>query len=201
MTLSQTVDARVQTAVFPTATDVAGSALLGSVVTNGGPVVGPITFVDQVPAGLQVQSATAGLGTCGVSGQTVTCTISGLLAGQSTGVNVMVTTPTAGNYQNTVTVSDTAGLTDPNSANNIAAATGVVASLPKECVVPGSLHKLTLASARTLLKELGCTVGSVSQHSGVKKGLVLSVRGGARAYPYQQTVIVVVSSGPKKKKK
>ncbi len=45
-TLSQTVDAGVQTSTFPSTTSVAGAALLSSVVTNGGPNAAPITFVD-----------------------------------------------------------------------------------------------------------------------------------------------------------
>ncbi|HUY58876.1 MAG TPA: DUF11 domain-containing protein [Solirubrobacteraceae bacterium] len=199
-TLNQNQDAGVQTSTFPSKTDVAGAALLSSVVTNDGPVDGPITFVDQVPSGLRIESASAGLGTCAVSGQTVTCTITGLLAGQSTNVNVVVTTPTAGTYANTVTVNVTPGLSDPNSTNNTVSGDVVVAALPQECIVPGSLHKLPQNSARTLLKELGCMVHVVSQHSGIGKGLVLGVRGGARAYPYHQTVTLIVSSGPKKKK-
>ena len=175
-------------------------ALLSSVVTNSGPNAAPITFVDHVPSGLQVQSASTAMGTCAVSGQTVTCTISGLLAGQSTTVNVVVMAAKAGSYANVVTVSVPSGVIDPTSSNNTASATLTVAALPRQCIVPG-VRKMTLASASALLKELGCRVHSVKQHSGIKKGLVISVRGGVATYPYQQLVTLLVSSGKKAKKK
>ena len=197
-TLVQSQDASVQSSMFPSTTDVAGGALLRSVVTNGGPGTGPITFVDQVPSGLRIQSASAGLGTCAVSSQTVTCTITGLPVGQSTSVDVVVTTPKAGTYANHVTVSVASGLTDPNSANNTASASLLVTSLPKECIVPG-LRKIPSGTARTLLKELGCRVRFVREHSSIGKGLVIGERGGARTYPYHQKVTLLVSSGRKKK--
>jgi hypothetical protein len=199
-TLSQTVDAGVTTSTFPSTTSIASAALLSSVVTNGGPNVAPITFVDHVPSGLQIQSATAGMGTCTVGGQTVTCTITGLLAGQSTTVNVAVTAAKAGSYANDVTVSVPSGVTDPNSANNIASASLDFTKLPQKCIVPG-LRKTALAPARTLLKELGCRVGVAHQYSTIKKGLVISTRPGVGTYPYQQKVTLVVSSGKKPKKK
>lgn len=201
-TLSQTVDAGVQTSTFPSATSAASAALLSSVVTNSGPNAAPITFTDQVPSGLQVQSASTAMGTCAVSGQTVTCTISGLLAGQSTTVNVVVTAAKVGSYANVVSVSVPSGVIDPTSSNNAASATLTVAGLPRQCIVPG-LRKTTLASARTLLKELGCTVGVIRQHSTIKKGLVIGTRPGVGTYAYQQKVTLIESSGkkPKKKKK
>jgi hypothetical protein len=199
-TLAQTVDAGVQTSTFPSTVDVASGALLSSVVTNSGPDVGPITFVDQLPSGLQIKSASTAGGTCAVSGQTVTCAINGLPVGESTTVNVVVMAAKAGRYAADSTVSVASGLTDPNAANNSTSATLVFAALPQQCIVPG-LRKAVLASARTLLKELGCRVRVVDQPSSVKKGLVISVRGGVRAYPYQQLVTLLVSSGKKAKKK
>lgn len=203
-TLSQTVDAGVQTSTFPSTTDVASAALLSSTVTNAGPNAAPITFTDQVPSGLRVVSASTAAGTCAVSGQTVTCTISGLLAGQSTTVNVVVMASKTGSYANDVSVNVPSaatdpGVTDPNSANNIASDTLTFTALPQKCVVPG-LRKATMATARTLLGELGCRVGFVRQHSSIKKGLVIGVRGGVGTYPYKQLVTVLVSSGKKKKK-
>jgi hypothetical protein len=200
-TFTRDQDAGVQTSMFPTTTDIAGAALLGSVVTNGGPGIGPITFTDQVPSGLQIQSATTGLGTCAIASQTVTCTITGLPVGQSTAVDVVVATPTAGTYANDVTVGVASTTVDPNSANNTASASLVVTALPQQCIVPGSLRKLPQNAARTLLTELGCMVHVKRQHSGIAKGLVLGVVGGARAYPYHQLVTLIVSSGPKKHKK
>lgn len=193
-------DVSVQTSSFPTTTDVAGAALLRSVVTNGGPGASPITFVDQVPSGLAIQSASTGSGTCAVSGQTVTCTITGLAAGQSTLVEVVVTTANAGSYANAVTVSDAAGVPDPNPANNTASGSVVFAPSPLKCVVPG-LRKTPQSIASAVLVDLGCGVTVVHQHSGLKKGLVLGVREGVGTHPYQQTVTLIVSSGPKPKHK
>lgn len=48
--------------------------------------------------------------------------------------------------------------------------------------------------------DLDFVVHVAHQHSGVSKGLVLGVKGGAHAYPYHKRVTLVVSSGPKKKK-
>lgn len=199
-TLVQNQDAGVQASAFPTTTDVAGNALLSSTVTNSGPVVGPITVVDQVPAGLDVLSSAAGLGTCTTSGQRVVCTINGLPVGQSTSVDVVVKPEAPGTYVNDVSVSPGPALTDPNSANNDAKTTLTVTALPQRCIVPG-LRKMPLASARTLLKELGCNVHVTQKHSTIAKGLVISVRGGTRTWAYHQVVTVVVSSGPKRRRK
>ncbi len=200
-TLIRPEDAGVQASVFPTMTDVAGGALLKSVVTNNGPFTDPITFVDQVPSGLQIQSASAGLGTCSVAGQTVTCTVSGLPVGQSTFVDVVVAPTAVASYTNNVSVSVPSTDIDQVPGNNSASTTLAVTALPQECIVPGSLRKVPQAAAGTLLTELGCRVHVARQHSGIAKGLVLNVRGGARAYPYHQIVTLDVSSGPKKKAK
>ncbi len=141
------------------------------------------------------------MGTCAVSGQTVTCTISGLLAGQSTTVNVVVMASKAGSYANVVTVSVPSGVIDPTSSNNTASATLTVAALPRQCIVPG-LRKTTLASARTLLKELGCRVDVVQSALQDQEGPCdQRTRPGVATYPYQQLVTLLVSSGKKAKKK
>jgi hypothetical protein len=199
-TLAQTQDAGVQTSLFPSTVAVGGSALLRSVVTNGGPLTGPISFFDPVPSGLQIQSATAGGGSCTVSGQTVSCTISGLPLGQSTTIDVLVNAPTANTYTNVVNVALAAGANDPNSANNAASASLVVTTLPQQCIVPG-LKKVALASARMVLQELGCTVAVKLEHSSITKGLVISVSASTGTYPLHQLVTLTVSEGPKKPKK
>ena len=159
VTLVQPEDAGVQTSIFPSITDTASASLLSSIVTNGGPGTGPITFTDQVPAGFLVQSATGGTGSCAVAGQTVTCVISGLGVGQSTQIYVVAKPSTTGSYVNNVSVGGLApGVIDPNAANNTASAALAVTALPQECIVPGSLRKVPQGAASTLLTELGCVV-------------------------------------------
>jgi hypothetical protein len=201
-TLSTSEDAQVQTSTVPATVAPGDTTVLSSSVTDGGPVVGPITFVDQVPAGLSIQSATAGLGTCSVAGQNVTCTISGLAAGQTVPVQVVVTASAAGTFTNIVNVSAPAGITDPVAANNLASASLTVSApqQPQHCIVPG-LRRVPAGSARLVLKELGCTVRVVRQHSTVGKGLVIGVRGKTGTYPYHQVVTLIVSSGRKPKRK
>ena len=197
-TLVQQQDASVQALTFPSAIDVASSSLLRALVTNNGPAVTPITVTDQVPAGLAVQLATAELGTCSVSGQTVTCTITGLPAGQSAAVNVIVTPSHPGNFQNNVSVGVASGVTDPNAANNVASATMAAGTLPDRCLVPG-LRGTRAASDRRLLRELGCRARLVHRHSRRRAGVVIRVRGGVRTYPYGTVVTLIVSSGPRRK--
>jgi len=192
-------DAGVQSSTPTSSASVGSSAVLTSTVMNNGPELSPITFVDQVPSGLTLQSALAGSGTCVISSQTVTCTISGLAVGQSASIDVIVTPSKVGSYASSVSVS-VPGVTDPNTANNTASSTLVVAALPQQCIVP-ALRKLSLASARALLKQLGCTVRDLKQHSSIANGLVISVRGGVASYRYHQLVTLIVSEGPKKRKR
>ncbi len=126
-TLVENEDAGVQTAA-PAAATVGVAAVLTSTVTNLGPAVGPITFTDQVPDGLLVDSAVAGLGVCSTSGQTVTCTIDALPVGQSVPVDVVVTPAVAETVANSVSVDvgTASGNVDPTAANNAATASVVV---------------------------------------------------------------------------
>ena len=90
LAVNQNQDAGVDTTA-PAAAAAHRAAVLSSTVSNAGPTVAPITFVDHVPAGLRLDSAVAGQGTCAISGQTATCTIDQLAAGQSVAVDVVVT--------------------------------------------------------------------------------------------------------------
>jgi hypothetical protein len=186
-----------------------GSAVLRSVVTNSGPGISPISFTDAVPSGLQIESAAAGLGSCSVSGQTVTCTIIDLAVGQSSTVDVVVTPTSAGSYANAVSVAlATAGISDPTASNNAASSALVVAqpaaaaptTPTRACIVP-KLPKIPSAAARKLLTELGCTVRAATQHSSATKGLVIGVKGKTGTFHYHQVVTLIVSSGPKPKKR
>ncbi len=88
----------------PSAAAVGSLAALSATVSNSGPDTSPLTFTDAVPAGLTVDSAVAGSGTCTIASQTVTCTITGLASGQTSNVSVVVTPTAVGNYTNTVSV-------------------------------------------------------------------------------------------------
>jgi hypothetical protein len=193
-------DAGVTTSVGPASAAAGRLAVLSSTVRNQGPGTGPITFVDRVPAGLTID-APAGGGGCSISGQTVTCTITGLAVGQSTPVDVVVTPSAAGAYSNSVSVTVASGTPDPNASNNAASATLVVGpptSIVK-CLVP-RLKGASSGLAKTVLNDLGCKVKvSHSHSSAVHKGLVITTKPGAGTYGFHTTVTLVVSSGQKKK--
>jgi Domain of unknown function DUF11/PASTA domain len=200
VTLTQSEDVGVSTAAGPANAAAGRPAVLSSMVTNAGPGDNPITFVDHVPAGLTISAALAAQGTCSTTGQTVTCTIDGVSAGQSAPVVVIVTPAAAGSYANTVSVSTP--VQDPNSANNTASAT-LVASAPAPtpmCVVP-RLKNVSSKLAGTVLKDLGCKVKTTKAHSkSVRKGNVIKTTPGAGTHPFGTTVRVEVSTGSSQKK-
>ena len=183
-------------------------ALLASTVSNAGPLSVPITFTDDVPAGLQIDSAVAGSGSCATSGQQVTCTISGLAPGQSAPVDIVVTPNAAGGYANSVSVNPATGVSDPNPTNDAASAILTVTAPPApvapptpKCVVP-ALKGIPAAFARHVLGLLGCTVGRVRNvHSHETKGDVVTASPGAGTYAAGQVVALEVSSGPKHSRK
>jgi hypothetical protein len=199
-TLEVVHDAAVTTSAAPANATAGSLGLLSSTVTDAGPSSGAITFTDTVPAGLTIDSAVAGSGSCSTTGQQVTCTISGLAPGQSAPVNIVVTPTAAKSYTNTVSV---ATANDPNAGNNTASATFTVAAAPPapKCVVP-SLKRTPLSTAKRVLKLLGCKVGKTRKaHStSVNKGLVIKTSPKAGTYPAGKTVSLTVSSGPRKKK-
>jgi hypothetical protein len=201
-TVLQRQDAGVLTTAAPSHAAAQLPVLLSSTVTNGGPSSAPITFTDKVPAGLSVDSAAAGDGTCATSAQTVTCTVTGLGAGQSAPVNVVVTPSRTGNFVNGVSVS--APLPDPTPGNNSASAMlAVGSSAASGCIVP-KLRNTPSSVARTVLKDLGCKVKISHQHSAsVRRGYVIKSKPGAGRHPAGTAVKLVVSSGrsqPKHKK-
>lgn len=106
------------------------------VVSNlsAGPTTGAITVTDPLPAGLTFVSGTGSGWSCGVSGQNVTCTNPGPMAGTSTiTLTVAISATAAPSVANTATVS-TAG--DVNSGNNSSTA-----------VVPVAAPDLTIAKS------------------------------------------------------
>jgi Domain of unknown function DUF11 len=203
-TLVAAQDVGVTTSTLPTSASPGNFAVLASMVSNAGPDSAPITFIDNVPAGLQIDSVAAGTGSCVVAGQTVTCTIVGLSPGQSAPVEIVVTPSAAGNYANAVSVA-TRGLTDSNPVNNTASAVLAVAAPittasagTAKCVVP-ALKGIPAAFARRVLGLLGCTVGKVKTvHSHVAKGAVIAASPHAGTYAAGRVIALQVSSGPKR---
>ncbi len=179
-----------------------GQARLSSTVTNAGPLSGPITFTDNVPAGLTVTAAVAGQGTCTVSGQQVTCTVGGLNPGTSVPVDIVVVAASAGSFGNSVAVST--ARPDPNASNNAATATLVVAAVPvvnpvvnrvvsspsaPKCVVP-NLRSTPKPIATRVLTLLGCKVGRTRsvRDRRVPRGDVIRTAPGAGTYAHGRTV-------------
>lgn len=168
----------------------------------------PITFTDNVPAGLQVDAVAAGPGSCTVSGQSVTCTISGLLPGQSAPVDIVVAPTAAGRYVNTPSVAPPSDISDPNSANNTASAVltvtapvtaaAPVAPVAPKCVVP-LLKGIPAAVARRVLRLLGCTVGRVKAVSShLAEGTVTATSPHAGTFGAGHVVALQVSAGPRR---
>ena len=121
----------------------------------------------------------------------MTCTITGLPAGQSVPVEVIATPSAAASYTNSVSIALNAGASDPNPTNNTAAATLSVASgaPPAKCVVP-ALRAVPSGLARTVLNDLGC----------IRKGTVVSTNPGLGTYASGVTIALIISSGPEKHK-
>jgi hypothetical protein len=195
-TVVQQQDVGVITTATPSRAAAHLPVLLSSTVTNGGPSSAPVRFTDNVPSGLTIDSAAAGQGTCLTGGQTVTCTMTGLLAGQSVPVNVVVTPAKTANFVNSVSVSSV--FPDPTPGNNSASAMlAVGSSAASGCIVP-KLRNTPSSVARTVLKDLGCKVKMSHQHStNVRRGNVIKSKPGAGRHPAGTTVKLVVSSGRK----
>jgi hypothetical protein len=204
-TLVATEDSAVTTGVQPGSVAAGGAALLASTVTDNGPASNPLTFTDAVPAGLTIDAALSPSGPCTTLGQVVTCTISGLAAGQSTPVDIVVTAP-AGTYTNSVTVAQASAVTDPVTGNNATAAAFTAVAAPKpptpKCVVT-SLANVPLGTAKKLLAALGCKVGKVTKSSSSKvpKGDVIKTNPGSGSFTAPKSVGIDESSGPKPKPK
>ena len=199
-------DARVITSNGPTNAAAGHPALLSSTVTNGGPASGPISFTEQVPAGLTINSILVSFGTCSTSGQVVTCTFPTLPNGQSAAVDVIVTPTSAGDYTDSAAVRVATGFIETNPANNNASSTLHASSAPApasapDCVVP-NLKGTTLNLAKRALRLLNCEVGKLrhahSKH--VRKGRVIKTSPKPGTYAPSELVGLQVSSGAKKKK-
>jgi uncharacterized repeat protein (TIGR01451 family) len=211
--LSQSLDAGITGSAAPATITAGGASEYAFTVSNSGVSAAPVTFTDGVPAGLTILSAVAGSGTCSTAGQTVSCTMPNLEAGQSAPVSILVAAPNAGSYSDTATVSAVSGsLADTNPGNNTAAATlnvnapalaPVTPAPPAQCKVV-QLAGAPLSVAKLVIEALNCKVGKVTSKASksVRKGYVLSTtpRSGA-TLAAGSAVGVVTSSGPPKKHK
>jgi Domain of unknown function DUF11 len=201
---SPTEDAGVITSAGPSNAMAGSQALLSSTVSNHAGDTGPIRFADTVPTGLTINAVAAGQGTCATSAQLVTCTITGLAPGKSAPVDVVVTPTAAGSYANSVTVAVSTPDSDPNPADDTAAATLTVSALPPapvaKCVVP-KLGGIKLPFAKQVVRLLGCAVGQVrsAQSKSVHKGLVIRSNPGHGTYANGAKIAFTVSSGPPRK--
>jgi uncharacterized repeat protein (TIGR01451 family) len=204
--LEQSQDDGVTAAAMPSTITAGGIAEYAFTVSNAGPGDAPIAFSDAVPSGLTILSAVAGSGACTVAGQTVSCTISGLQAGSSAPVLIIVSAASAGSYADAASVSST--VLDPNLANNSASATLTVnAPAPTTTCKTVKLAGVTLSIAKLVIPALNCKVGQIKHATSktVHKGLVISTSPGpGRTLTAGTAVSVTISSGkpkPKKKKK
>ncbi len=200
--LNQDEDAGLSEIVSPASITAGGVGIYRMKVSNGGPVDGPITFVDTVPAGVNLLAAVAGSGSCSVSGQVVTCTVTEKTA-ESSEVDIAVAAPTAGSFTNGGAVVATG---DPNPANNSASATLTVTAPPAAPAPACKLVALTgypLSLAKLVIPALNCTLGkTTSEHSKkIHKGLVIKTTpASGTSAPGGTKVNIVYSSGPPKKK-
>jgi hypothetical protein len=199
-----TYDAGVALSAAPSNAVAGQPAVLTATVTNHGPLGGPVTLTDPVPAGLKVDYAAASDGSCSTSPvNIVTCDLPNLASGQTAKVAVVVTPTAAHSYADSAAVSLTGGGNDPNAANNSATTTLKVAApgAPTACVVP-KLHGVSLGLAKKLLSLLGCKVGKVkrAQSKSVPKGAVISTNPRAGKYAVGRKIAITVSSGKPRKK-
>jgi hypothetical protein len=193
--VSTQFDPAVSTGSAPAHPSVSNLALLSSTVTNHGPGSGPITFVDNIPSGMAINSASAGNGSCTISGQTVTCTVSGLPANASAPVNIAVTPSAAGSFTNHVRVSTPPGVTDPTPADDSATTTLIVAAKPAPggCIVPKLRGTRPVRVAKRMLKVLGCKVKVKRKHGrGVPHGAVLKTKPKPGTYKLGRKVTLIV---------
>jgi uncharacterized repeat protein (TIGR01451 family) len=193
--LVQSEDVGVTQQVVPGSLVAGETAAFLLSVTDSGPANAPVTFTDAVPNGLTIVSVNAGTGSCTTSGQIITCT----LPSAPTIINVVVSAAAVGDYTNDAAVST--ALTDPNSANNSSSATLDVTAAPLCHLF--SLARFKLAQAKTVISDLGCSVGKVKTKTStsIPKGEVISISPGAgKAVKLGTKITIVISSGKPKKK-
>jgi uncharacterized repeat protein (TIGR01451 family) len=196
----QSQDAGVSATTAPSSITTGGVGIYKVNVTNAGPLAGPITLIDTVPAGVNIIAAS---GSCSTAGNVVTCSIAEG-AGQSSEIDIAVSAPTPGSFTNSATV---IAPEDPNSANNSASATLTVNAPPAPAAPACKVIALAgaqLSLAKLVIPALNCTLGKITtEHSKkIHKGLVIKTTPKAgTTNPNGTKVNIVISSGPPKKTK
>ena len=115
-------DVGVQLSVSPNSALAGDTITFTALVTNQGTSTATnVMFADQLPAGLQLVSATTTQGTSATGGSAVSAQVGTLVPGGSATVTILAKPLTDGTYTDTATVS--ADQIDPNLANNTAQAT------------------------------------------------------------------------------
>ena len=156
----------------------------------------PSTFIDTLPTGLVPRSASAGAGSCTISGQSVSCA----LTNAPTTVDVAVQGSSPGMYADTGHL--TSSVADPNPANNSASTTLIVVNSTPNCVLP-TLRGAPLSVAKAVLPLVNCTLGKVKKASSnqVPKGDVISTAPASGVTsPPGTAVTITVSSGRRHRK-
>lgn len=128
---ASSADLSLALASSPASVNMNGSVTYMLTVTNGDTQVTAtsLSLTDTLPVGMTYVSASAAGGTCNNSSGTVTCTLASLAPQATWQPSITVTATTAGNPQDTASVS--ASQPDPNSANNTASVTtSVTAAQP-----------------------------------------------------------------------
>lgn len=208
----EATDVDVTAAAGPANAVAGGLAQLSATLSNAGTAPTAVRATDTVPAGLTVETAVAGGGSCTVAGQQVTCEIPSLAPGASAPVVVLVTPAAPGSYVNRVAAAPTPEIAPAGAG---ATATLTVAAPPdgrgrdggrdggdepappqRRCVVP-TLTRTPLGVARGLLRQLDCTAAAVTRKRSTKvpKGAVIATKPGRGQYRAGSPVRIVVSSG------
>ncbi len=120
-------------------------------VTNSGPLAASdVVVTDTLPLTVTFASASASQGSCsGLS--TVTCDLGAINNGATATVTLVVTTTASGTFTNTAIV--TSGVTDPNTANNSAAASATA------CYDLNESGCIDVADVQAIASRWGCKCG------------------------------------------
>jgi uncharacterized repeat protein (TIGR01451 family) len=108
-----------------------------TVHNNGPDTATGVLMSDTLPAAVSYGSAVASQGGCSESGGIVTCDLGNLRSNVSATVTIVVTPTTPGYITNTVEVA--ASESDPDCANNFAAAVSLVVAPPCAITCPGNI--------------------------------------------------------------
>ncbi len=139
--------------------------------TNSGPdSAGTVVVSDPVPAGLEIESASASLGSLGVSGQTVTWTMPDLASGETGTLSIVVTvnatTPVTNSASFTQETPNSSGLTSGTS-NSVTlspqwADVSLVKSVSSATPTVGSDDTFTLTASNAAFSTAGSGMVIVS---------------------------------------